>query len=77
MKSLLIQLDEPTLAALNKLAAPGKRQRSEFVRNAIRTAVRQAEYRAMREAYRKHPDSVHDADDWSTAEEYKPRSSST
>ena len=72
MKSLLIQLDEPTLAALNKLAAPGKRKRSEFVRNAIRTAVRQAEYREMREAYRKRPDSATDADDWSTAEEYKP-----
>jgi hypothetical protein len=72
MKPLLIQLDEPTLAALNKFAAP--RKRSEFVRSAIRRAVRQAEYRAMRDAYRKHPDSAVDADDWSTAEEYKPRS---
>jgi predicted transcriptional regulator len=68
MKPLLIQLDEQTLAALNRLAAPGKRQRPEFVRNAIR----HAEYREMREAYRKHPDSALDADDWSTAEEYKP-----
>jgi metal-responsive CopG/Arc/MetJ family transcriptional regulator len=70
MKALLIQLDEPTLAALNRLAEP--RKRSEFVRNAIRRAVRQAEYREMREAYRKQPDSCLDADDWSTAEEYKP-----
>jgi hypothetical protein len=76
MKPLLIQLDEPTLAALNKLAAPGKRKRSEFIRNAIRSAVRQAENRAMREAYRQQPDSALDADDWSTAEEYQPRSSS-
>ncbi len=74
MKPLLIQLDEPTLAALNKLAVP--RKRSEFIRDAIRRAVRQAEYRAMREAYRKHPDSAHDADEWSTAEQYKPRTSS-
>lgn len=71
MKPLLIQMDEPTLAALNRIAAPGKRERSEFVRKAIRRAVRQAEYRAMREAYRKQPDSMVDADDWSTAEEYK------
>jgi metal-responsive CopG/Arc/MetJ family transcriptional regulator len=71
MKQLLIQLDEQTLTALNRIAAPGKRQRSEFVRQAIRTAVRQAEYRAMREAYRKQPDSILDADDWSTAEVYK------
>ncbi|HUE02790.1 MAG TPA: CopG family transcriptional regulator [Bryobacteraceae bacterium] len=72
MKPLLIQLDDSTLKALNRIAAPGKRQRSEFVRQAIRKAVRQAEYRAMREAYRKQPDAILDADDWSTAEEYKP-----
>lgn len=72
MKSLLIQLDEQTLAALNRIAAPGKRERSEFVRQAIRKAIREAEYRAVREAYRKQPDSELDADDWSTAEEYNP-----
>ena len=72
MKSLLIQLDEQTLAALNRVAAPGKRMRSEFVRQAIRKAIRRAEYRAMREAYRKYPDTGEDADDWSNAEEYRP-----
>ena len=71
MKALLIQLDEQTLAALNRVAAPGKRRRSEFVRQAIRKAIRQAEYRAMREAYRKQPDSALDAEDWTTAEEYQ------
>jgi metal-responsive CopG/Arc/MetJ family transcriptional regulator len=71
MKPLLIQLDEQTLNALNRVAAPSKRQRSEFVRQAIRKAIRQAEYNAMREAYQKQPDSILDADDWSTAEEYK------
>lgn len=68
MKHLLIQLDESTLAALNRVASPEKRQRSEFVRQAIRKAIRQAEYRAMREAYRKQPDSV--LDDWTTPENY-------
>jgi metal-responsive CopG/Arc/MetJ family transcriptional regulator len=72
MKALLIQLDDQTLAALNRIAAPGKRQRSEFVRQAIRKAIRQAEFQAMREAYRKQPDSTLDADDWSTAEAYRP-----
>jgi metal-responsive CopG/Arc/MetJ family transcriptional regulator len=70
MKPLLIQLDEQTLVALNRVAAPGKRQRSEFIRQAIRRAIRQAEYRAMRAAYRKQPDSVQDADDWSTPEAF-------
>jgi metal-responsive CopG/Arc/MetJ family transcriptional regulator len=72
MKALLIQLDDRTLTALNRIAAPGKRQRSEFVRQAIRKAIRQAEFQAMREAYRKQPDSTLDADDWSTAEAYRP-----
>ena len=72
MKPLLIQLDEQTLTALNRVAAPGKRQRSEFIRQAVRKAIREAEYRAMREAYRKQPDSAHDADDWSTPEAFNP-----
>jgi len=72
MKSFLIQLDDQTLAALNRVASPGKRQRSEFIREAIRQAIRQQEYRAVREAYRKQPDSAAEADDWSTAEEFKP-----
>ena len=71
MKSLLVQLDEQTLGALNRIAAPGKRERSEFIRQAIRAAIRQAEYASMREAYIKQPDSAQDADDWSTAEEFK------
>jgi metal-responsive CopG/Arc/MetJ family transcriptional regulator len=72
VKPLLIQLDEQTLVALNRVAAPDKRKRSEFVRQAIRVAVRQAEYRAMRDAYRKQPDSVRDAGDWSTPEDFRP-----
>jgi len=71
MKSLLIRLDDRTFAALNRVAPPEKRARAEFVRQAIRGAIRQHEYRAMREAYRKQPDSVAEADDWSTAEEYE------
>jgi metal-responsive CopG/Arc/MetJ family transcriptional regulator len=72
MKAVLVQLDEETLAALNRVATPGQRKRSEFVRQAIRHAIRQAEYQGMREAYCKQPDSTSDVDDWSTAEEYKP-----
>ena len=32
MKSLLIQLDEPTYRALNRVVTAGKRQPTEFVR---------------------------------------------
>jgi metal-responsive CopG/Arc/MetJ family transcriptional regulator len=72
MKPFLVQLDERTLVALNRVAAPERRKRSEFVRQAIRRAIRQAEYRAMRDAYRKRPDSAESADDWSTPEEFRP-----
>jgi metal-responsive CopG/Arc/MetJ family transcriptional regulator len=72
MKALLIHVDEPTLEALNRIATPNGRKRSEFIRQAIRKAVRQAEYARMREAYRKQPDSAADADEWSTPEEFRP-----
>ena len=50
----------------------GPQERREQARpGAARKAIRQAEYRAMREAYRKQPDSPLDADDWSTPEEFK------
>jgi metal-responsive CopG/Arc/MetJ family transcriptional regulator len=52
MKPILIPMDPRTLASLNRIA-PGKRNRSEFIRQAIRTAIRQAEFRAMRDAYRR------------------------
>ena len=67
MRRLLIHLYEQTLAALNRLAGRSKGKTSEF----IRQAIRQAEYRAIRDGYGKEPDSLADADDWSTAEEYR------
>jgi len=56
MPSILIQLDEPLLRSLNKVAPSAKRQRAD----------------AIREAYLRQPDSPDDADDWSNAEEWKP-----
>ena len=72
MKAFLVQLDEPTYRALNRIAPARKRRRSQFIREAIRRAIREAEYDAIRAAYEAHPDSEAEADDWSTAEEYKP-----
>ena len=71
MKSLLVQLDEPTYRALNRVAPAAKRQRAEFVRSAIRKAIRQTEEDRTRLAYRKYPDSEAGADDWSNAEKWK------
>jgi metal-responsive CopG/Arc/MetJ family transcriptional regulator len=72
MSSILIRIDEPLLRSLNKVAPAAKRQRAEFIRQAVRGAIRKREYQAIREAYFRQPDSADDADDWSNAEEWKP-----
>jgi metal-responsive CopG/Arc/MetJ family transcriptional regulator len=70
MKSLLVQLDEPTFRALNRVAPAAKRKRAEFVRAAIRKAIRETEEERTRRAYTEQPDSESEADDWSNAGEW-------
>jgi metal-responsive CopG/Arc/MetJ family transcriptional regulator len=72
MKSLLVQLDEPTFRSLNRVAPAAQRQRAEFVRAAIRKAIREAEEERTRLAYLAKPDSESEADDWSNAGDWKP-----
>ena len=72
MQSILIQIDEPTLKSLNRLAPAAKRQRAEFIRQAVKEAIRKREYEEIREAYLRQPDSAADADDWSSVEDWKP-----
>ena len=72
MKSLLVQIDEATFRSLNRVAPTAKRQRAEFVRTAIRKAIREAEEEHMRKAYLAQPDFGAETDDWSNAEEWKP-----
>jgi predicted transcriptional regulator len=64
MKSLLVRLDDSTYQALSRIALANGRRPSQFVRDAVGIAVRQAEYAAMRAAYEAQPDS--EADDWSS-----------
>jgi predicted transcriptional regulator len=71
MKSLLIQLDDPTYSALERIAPSAQRKRAQFIRAAIRRAIRETEEEHTRLAYLAHPDSAADADDWATAEEWK------
>jgi metal-responsive CopG/Arc/MetJ family transcriptional regulator len=71
MPSILIQIDEPTLKSLNRIAPAAKRQRAEFIRQAVKDAIRKREYEQIREAYIRQPDSAAEADDWSSAEEWK------
>ncbi|MEZ5402998.1 MAG: hypothetical protein R2729_25190 [Bryobacteraceae bacterium] len=72
MPSILIQVDEALLHSLDKVAPAAKRKRAEFIRNAVRDAIRRREYEQIREAYLRQPDSSEDADDWSNADEWAP-----
>ena len=71
MPSILVQLDEPLLQSLNRVAPAVRRQRAEFIRQAVKEAIRKREYDAIREAYIRQPDSAEAADDWSNAEAWK------
>jgi predicted transcriptional regulator len=68
MKPLLIQLDDPTLEALDRVAPAAKRQRAAFIRRAIRDAVQARIDARTRAAYLAQPDTDTFADDWSGAE---------
>jgi hypothetical protein len=70
MKSVLVQLDESTYRALSDVVPPSSRKRAQFIRDAIRKAVREAEYAKIRKAYEQRPDAESEADEWSEPEEY-------
>ena len=72
MPTVLIHLDKATSEALDRIAPARQRKRAEFIRQAVRAAIRQHEYASMREAYKRQPDSASEADDWSNCEEFKP-----
>jgi hypothetical protein len=68
MKSVLIELDDETVERIERVAPGRTRQRSEFIRNAIRRALWELEERQTADAYRRQPDSEHaylEADAWS------------
>jgi predicted transcriptional regulator len=70
MRSVLVQLDDETYRALNKVAPPAQRRRIDFIRKAIKDAIRREEYRKIRRAYEAQPDSASDADAWPNPEEF-------
>ncbi len=71
MRSILIQLDDPTCRLLDRVAPAAKRQRARFIRKALLQALVEAEEAKTRAAYAARPDSEDEADDWSTAEEFR------
>lgn len=72
MKAILVQLDDATYRALQQVAPAAKRRQSQFIRDAVKKAIREAEYLRIRRAYEAHPDSEAEADTWETPEEFRP-----
>ena len=56
MKQILVEIEDDLAARLERVAPGRARQRSEFVRAAIRRALWEMEEAATAEAYRAHPD---------------------
>ena len=61
MKTIIVELDDEVAAGIERVAPGRNRQRSEFIRNAIRKALWELEEQATAEAYRRQPDTVESA----------------
>jgi metal-responsive CopG/Arc/MetJ family transcriptional regulator len=72
MPKVLVQFEDATLEAIDRIAPAAKRKRAEFIRSAVKDAIFRYEQERMREAYRLQPDSVQRADPWELPEEWKP-----
>lgn len=71
MPQVLVNFDTATLQAIDRILPATKRRRTEFIRSAVKDAIRKYEYERMMEAYRRQPDTGADADDWSNAERWE------
>jgi metal-responsive CopG/Arc/MetJ family transcriptional regulator len=71
MPNVLIQFEEATLEAIDRIAPAAKRKRADFIRNAVKEAIFRHDQERMREAYRLQPDSAQDAGEWDQPEEWK------
>lgn len=67
MKSIRIQVNDDLREALDRVAPAARRQRAQFIRQALIRAVMEANELRTRAAYRTQPDNEQGADDWSSA----------
>jgi hypothetical protein len=73
MAQVLVEFDEATLKAIDRIAPAARRKRADFIRKAVKDAIFREETERMREAYRLQPDSVDDSGTWELPEEWEPR----
>ena len=73
MQQVIVELDDRTIARLNRVAPPSARKRSEFIREAIRRALNERLEQDMERAYRKQPQEGADIDIDPSTWEAEPR----
>jgi Arc/MetJ-type ribon-helix-helix transcriptional regulator len=76
VKQVLIELDDETAAHLDAVAPARSRKRSDFIRAAIRKALRDIREQEVEDAYRRQPDTepaYFDAATWEVQEPRAPR----
>ena len=71
MPTIRVQLDPATFRALIHAAGVAQFRPAEFIRQAVKEAIRTHEFACMKQAYLKQPDSGADANHWSNCEEFK------
>jgi Arc/MetJ-type ribon-helix-helix transcriptional regulator len=71
VKQLIVEIDDATAERLERVAPSRARQRSEFVRAALREALDRALETETAAAYRRQPDSP---EEYFDSEEWEPRS---
>jgi predicted transcriptional regulator len=72
MPQVLVQFDDATLAAIDRVAPATPRKRADFIRKAVKDALFEKETARMREAYVRQPDSAEGAGHLQLTEEWKP-----
>jgi hypothetical protein len=71
MPQILVQFDEATIQAMDRIALAAKRQRADFIRTAVKDSIFRLQTERMREAYRVQPDTVDASDTWELPEEWR------
>ena len=71
MPQVLIQFEQATLDAIDRIAPAARRQRAEFIRKAVKDALFRYQQAEMRRAYQLQPDSTQGADSWDLPEEWE------
>ncbi len=70
MPWIVIDLDEATLKAIDRVVPTATRTREDLIRQAVKDSIFRLETERMREGYRLQPDSAEGSGIWELPEEW-------